>query len=120
MTEDSLNRDLRPARRLAIAMVIGLALTTVGLAWPAIVHGNSPPEITQVEVTSSKGTFFYSPPLGQSGGTTYFNNVSGEGADQIITVTVVVLDDNPTTFLGGTAFGISPSTNISTSHGVTL
>ena len=53
MTEDSLKRGLRPAWRLALAMVIGLTLTAVVLAWPTIVHGNSPPEITQVEAISA-------------------------------------------------------------------
>jgi len=96
-------------------------LTTVALAWPAIVQGQPPPpQITSIEVTSSKGTYFYSPPLGEDGGDTYFNNFSiSEGAGQIITVTVVVSDDNPTTFYGGSAFGIAPSTNISTSYGIT-
>jgi len=119
MAQDSIKWSLRPAWRLAIAVVVGLILTTVTLAWPAIVRGDSPPEILQVKVTSSKGTYFYSPSLGSNGGTTYFNNLIGEGADQIITVTVVVSDDNPITFLGGPAFGIEPSTNISTSNGVT-
>jgi len=119
MAQDSIKWGLRPAWRLAIAVVVGLMLTTVTLAWPAIVRGDSPPEILQVEVTSSKDTYFYSPSLGNSGGTTYFNNLIGEGADQIITVTVVVSDENPITFSGGLAFGIAPTTNISTSHGVT-
>ncbi len=119
MAQDSIKWGLRPAWRLAIAVVVGLTLTAVTLAWPAIVRGDSPPEIVQVEVTSSSDTFFYSPSLGDSGGTTYFNNLIGEGADQIITVTVVVSDDNPITFLGGSAFGIEPSTNISTSYGIT-
>jgi hypothetical protein len=100
-------------------MFVGLLLTAVAMAWPAVVRGDSPPEIIQVEVSSSKGTFFYSPALGENGGTTYFNNVIGEGAGQIITVTVVVSDDNPTTFSGGLAFGISPYTNVSTSYGTT-
>ena len=121
MAQDSLRWDLRPAWRLAIAIGIGLALTAVALAWPAIVRGDSPPpQITGVEVTSSKGTYFYSPPLDENGGDTYFNNASiSEGAGQIITVTVVVSDDNPTTLDGGSAFGITPSTNISTSYGIT-
>ena len=119
MAQDSIIWGLRPAWRLAIAVVVGLILTAVTLAWPAIVRGDSPPEIVQVEVVSSQDTFFYSPPLGDSGGTTYFNNLSGEGADQIITVTLVVSDDNPITFLGGSAFGIEPSTTISTSYGIT-
>jgi hypothetical protein len=120
MAEDSMKWGLRPAWRLAIAVAVGLMLTVVTLAWPAIVRGDSPPEILNVEVTSSKDTFFYSPPLGNSGGDTYFNNASvAQGAGQIITVTVVVSDDNPVTFTGGLAFGISPSTNISTSHGIT-
>ncbi|GAB4541515.1 MAG: hypothetical protein Kow0063_32440 [Anaerolineae bacterium] len=119
MAEDSRTWSLGPAWRLALAILVGLLLTAVTMAWPAIVRGDPPPRILQVEVTSSKGTFFYSPPLGENGGTTYFNNLSGEGAGQIITVTVVVSDDNPTTFSGGFAFGIAPSTNISTSYGIT-
>jgi hypothetical protein len=119
MAQDSIKWGLRPAWRLAIAVVVGLTLTAVTLAWPAIVRGDSLPKIIQVKVTSSSDTFFYSPSLGDSGGTTYFNNLSGEGADQIITVTVVVSDDNPITFVGGSAFGIEPSTNISTSYGIT-
>jgi hypothetical protein len=120
MAEDSMKWGLRPAGRLAMAVAVGLLLTVVTLAWPAIVRGQPQlPKIIQVEVTSSKGTYFYSPDLGASGGTTYFNNVSGKGADQIITVTVVVEDDNPTTFLGGAAFDIEPSTTVSTSYGIT-
>jgi hypothetical protein len=119
MAEDSMKWGLRPAGRLAIAVAVGLLLTVLTLAWPAVVRGQSPPEIIQVEVTSSKGTYFYSPDLGANGGTTHFNNKINEGAGQIITVTVVVADDNPTTFLGGPAFGIAPTTDISTSHGIT-
>ena len=120
MAQDSVRWDLRPACRLAIAIGVGLALTAVALAWPAIVQGqSSAPQITAIEVTSSNGTYFYSPPLGENGGDTYFNNLDNEGAGQIITVTVVVSDDNPTTFYGGSAFGIAPSTNISTSYGIT-
>ncbi len=119
MAQDSRIWSLRPAWRLAIAVVVGLTLTAVTLAWPAIVRGDPPPEIIQVEVVSSQDTFFYVEALDDSGGTTYFNNLSGEGAGQIITVTVVVSDENPITFSGGFAFGIAPTTNISTSYGVT-
>lgn len=119
MAQDSVKWDWRPAWKLATAIVIGLTLVLVALAWPAMVRGDSHPVITQVEVKSSKNTFFYSPPLDDSGGTVYFNNLSGEGADQIITVTVTVSDANPIRFDGGSAFGITPSTNISTSYGAT-
>jgi hypothetical protein len=116
MAEDSIKSTLLPAWRLAIAMAAGLALTVVILVWPPTVRGDSPPVITQVEVTSSKSTFFYSPPLADTGGTVYFNSLSGEGAGQIITVTVTVSDDDPIRFDGGLAFGITPSTSVSTTH----
>ena len=91
----------------------------MALVWPAMVRGDAAPDIIQIEITSGKDTFFYSPPLDDNGGTTYFNNLAGQGADQIITVTVTVSDDNATTFSGGHAFGITPTTNLSTSYGIT-
>ena len=63
MAEDSVRWNLAPAWRLFIAILVGLALTVLAMVWPAIVRGVSPPDIIQVEITSSKGTFFYSPPL---------------------------------------------------------
>lgn len=116
MAEDSIESTLRPAWRLVIAIVIGLALAVMVLAWPAIVRGDSPPVITQVEVTSSKSGFFYSPSLAETGGSVYFNSLSGEGAGQTISVTVTVSDTDPIRFDGGTAFGITPSTSVSTTH----
>jgi hypothetical protein len=117
MAEGSREQNRRLAQRLATAMAVGLALTVIALAWPTLVRGEgSAPVITGVEVTSSKDTFFYSP-LTNTGGTVYFNNEVGEGADQIITVTVTVADDNPTTFEGGEAFGVAPSTTISNPDG---
>jgi hypothetical protein len=107
--------NLRPAWKVAIATLAGLALTALVLAWPAIVRGASPPVITQVQVTSSKSTFFYSPALPDTGGTVYFNSLGG-GAGQIITVTVTVSDDNPLAFSGGYAFGITPTTLIPSSQ----
>ncbi len=116
MAEDSIKSTLRPAWRLGIAMAAGLALAAVMLAWPAIVRGDQAPLITQVEVTSSKSTYFYSPPLADTGGTVYFNSLSSEGANQIITVTVTVSDTDPIRFDGGTAFGSTPFSMVPTTH----
>jgi hypothetical protein len=116
MAEDSIKSTLRPAWRLAIASVIGLALAVMVSAWPAIVRGDSPPVITQVEVTSSKSPYFYSPPLADTGGSVYFNSLSGKGAGQIISVIVTVSDDDPIRFDGGPAFGSTPSTSVPTTQ----
>ncbi len=116
MAEDSIKSTLRPAWRLGIAMAAGLALAAVMLAWPAIVRGDQAPLITQVEVTSSKSTYFYSPPLADTGGTVYFNSLSSEGANQIITVTVTVSDTDPIRFDGGTAFDGTPSSSVPTTN----
>ncbi len=105
-----------PFFKLMAAIVLGLVTTGLALAWPAVAQSVSPPDILQVEVVSSQDAFFYSPPLTQQGGDVYFNNQIGEGAGQIITVTVTVSDDNPTNFSGGPAFGITPTTNISTPY----
>jgi hypothetical protein len=116
MAEDSIKSTLRPAWRLAIAIAAGLALAVMVLAWPAIVRGDPPPVITQVEVTSSKSPYFYSPPLADTGGSVYFNSLSGAGAGQLITVTVTVSDDDPIGFDGGPAFGSTPSTSVPTTQ----
>jgi hypothetical protein len=116
MAEDSIRSTLPPAWRLGIAMAAGLALTAVLLAWPAIVRGDQAPLITQVEVTSSNSPYFYSPPLADTGGTVYFNSVDGEGASQIITVTVTVSDTDPIRFDGGTAFSRTPSISVPTTY----
>jgi hypothetical protein len=116
MTEDSVKSTLRPAWRLVIAMAAGLALAVMVLAWPAIVRGDTSPVITQVEVTSSKSGFFYSPPLADTGGSVYFNSLSGAGAGQIISVTVTVSDTDPIHFDGGSAFGSTPSTGVPTTN----
>ncbi len=116
MAEDSIKSTLRPAWRLVIAMAAGLALAVMVLARPAIVRADSPPVITQVEVTSSKSGFFYSPPLADTGGSVYFNSLSGEGADQIISVTVTVSDTDPIRFDGGTAFDGTPSSSVPTTN----
>src|SRR5512143_565185 len=105
MAESSIKRSLRPARMLATAIMAGLALVAAALTWPILVQAATPPSITLVQVTSSKAAFFYSP-LTDTGGSVYFNNLNGEGAGQVITVTVAVSDDNPTMFSGGYAFGI--------------
>lgn len=119
MAKDFIRWELRPVWRLTIAIVLGLLLAAMALAWPAAVRGDSPPTITRVEVTSSKSEFFHSPPLAELGGTVYFSNLGGQGADQIITVTVTVSDDNPVLFSGDLAFGIAPTTSISTTYGTT-
>ncbi|MEJ2555002.1 MAG: hypothetical protein P8186_01970, partial [Anaerolineae bacterium] len=75
MAEDCIKSTLRPAWRLGIAIAAGLALVVVILARPAIVRGDSPPVITQVEVTSSNSSYFYSPPLADTGGSVYFNSL---------------------------------------------
>ena len=117
MAESSTKRSLRPARMLTTGIMAGLALVAAALTWPTLVHGaDTQPVITQVLVTSSKGTFFYSP-LTDTGGSVYFNNLNGEGADQVITVTVTVSDDNPALFSGGHAFGITPTTSVSNTDG---
>jgi hypothetical protein len=117
MAKNYSERDLRPVWRLAVAVTLGLVLAGLALAWPGAVRSASPPVITQVEVTSSKGAFFYSPPLGQEGGGVYFNNLAGKGAGQILTVTVTVSDDNARSFAGGLAFGVQPSTTVSATQG---
>jgi hypothetical protein len=119
MTEYSTKWERQPGRRLVITLALGLLLAGVAIAWPTAVLGDSAPVITQVIITSSSGTFFYSPPLTELGGSVYFNNLNGEGADQILSVTATVSDVNPTTFSGGFAFGIAPTTSISTSYGIT-
>jgi hypothetical protein len=119
MAEYSSKWGLRSGRRLAITLAFGVLLAGIAIAWPSAVLGDSAPVITQVVITSNTGTFFYSPPLTELGGTVYFNNLSGEGADQIVTVTATVSDVNASTFSGGPAFGVAPTTSISTSNGIT-
>jgi hypothetical protein len=117
MAESSIKSSLRPARMLTTAIMAGLALVAATLTWPALVKATgTPPSITLVQVASSKGEFFYSP-LTDTGGSVYFNNLSGQGADQVITVTVTVFDDNPALFSGGSAFGIAPTTSVSNTDG---
>jgi hypothetical protein len=116
MVESPAKRSLRPVRMLATAITAGLAMVAAALAWPTLVQADTQPVITQVQVTSSKGTFFYSL-LTDTGGSVYFNNLDGEGADQVITVTVTVSDDNPAMFSGGYAFGITPTTSVSNTDG---
>jgi hypothetical protein len=119
MTEYSTKWERQPGRRLAIAVALGLALFGMVLAWPTIARSESRPVITRIDVTSSKNPFLYSPALSSEGGTVYFNNLSGQGADQILTVTVTVSDDNPSIFSGGLAFNVAPTTSISKSYGIT-
>ena len=116
MAEATKTQSLRSALKLTAAVAVGLLLTVMALAWPALAEGGTAPQITGVSVSSSKSGFFYSP-LTNTGGTVYFNNLSGEGAGQIITVTVTISDDNPTRFDGGYAFGITPTTSISNPDG---
>jgi hypothetical protein len=119
MAEYSNKWELRSVRRLAIAVILGLALFGTVLAWPSFAQGESPPVITRIEVTSSESPFLYSPSLNPEGGTVYFNNLPGLGEDQILTVTVTVSDDNASIFAGGFAFGVAPTTTISDSSGIT-
>jgi len=73
-----------------------------------VVHADSPPQIQTITVTSTKGTYFYSQGLGEEGGTVYFNNLAGEGAGQVITVTMTVTGSMPMTLTGTSAFGMTP------------
>jgi hypothetical protein len=66
-----------------------------------------PPQIETITVTSSEGTYFYSPGLGEEGGTVYFNSVGGEGAGQVLAVTVTC-SGTVTSFEGAPAFGSNP------------
>ena len=76
---------------------------------PPVAHAEDPPpQIETITVTSTKQTYFYNQGLGKEGGTVYFNSVGGEGARQVITVTMTVTGSMPITLTGAPAFGYNP------------
>jgi len=90
------------------------------VVWPVpVVHADDP-EILTITVTSNLETYFYDPGLDPTGGTVYFNSVGGEGAGQVLTVTVTcsgTSDDS--TFEGAPAFGDTPPLDTSAPWQVT-
>lgn len=88
------------------------ALTAV--VWPVPVAYADDPEIITITVTSSLETYFYDPGLGMTGGEVFFNNLAGEGAGQVITVTMTVTGSMPITLTGDTAFGMTPISDTNT------
>ncbi|MCD6554886.1 MAG: Ig-like domain repeat protein, partial [Anaerolineae bacterium] len=65
------------------------------------------PEVETVTVTSD-GTYFYDPGLDADGGTVYFNSEPGEGADQVLTVTITFDEPHPASMAAAPAFDDTP------------
>ena len=100
-----------PSAVLLWALAAMVQITPVAYADPP-----SPPQIVTATVTSSKETYFYDDPgLGEEGGTVRFNNLDGEGAGQVITVTVTVTGIMPITLTGAPAFGMTPTPDMNSS-----
>lgn len=99
-----------PLMIIVFSAVLLWALVTV--VWSVPVVYAADPEILTITVTSSMGTYFYDPGLDPTGGTVYFNSLGGEGAGQVLTVTVVC-SGTVTTFEGTPAFDDTPSPDTS-------
>ncbi len=80
------------------------------------------PVISTINVTSSNSLYIQlSPyPLNPTGGTCYFNSAAGQGAGQILTVTVTWADINMDNFSGESAFGDSPAADTYSEDGWSL
>jgi hypothetical protein len=81
------------------------SLEYLGVAWARV----APPEISGLEVSSTKPGFYYDPGLDSDGGTVYLNTASGEGGGQTLTVETDWSAGAPQhSFDGTTAFGDDP------------
>jgi len=110
------------SRKIGLLMfvVVSAALlwALAALVWPVSVVYADDPEILTITVTSSRGTYFYDPGLDPTGGTVYFNSVGGEGAGQVLTVTVTC-SGTATRFEGAPAFNDTPPLDFSAPWQVT-
>lgn len=99
--------------KLAIAtcIVSCLGILLMATLLPMVVRSGvsddeAGPQTIAVQMTSDKPLYFYSPSLPPSGGTVYFNSLSGKGAGQKLTVDAeIITSTSPiSAFIGGPAF----------------
>ena len=118
MTQGEKSQSIGVLMIVVFSAMLLWALTAV--VWPVPAVYADDPEIIMITVTSSLETYFYDPGLDPTGGTVYFNSVGGEGAGQVLTVTVTcsgTIDDS--TFEGAPAFGDTPPLDTSAPWQVT-
>jgi hypothetical protein len=100
-------------RLLRVALPAGLIVILLVLLVPAVARGVSPPAFDSLNVTSNNDTYFYSDTLPPTGGTVFFNNLTGQGEGQELSVTVTSADATANLFEGGEAFGMTPTPDTS-------
>jgi len=105
MTQRRKSQSIGPLITIVFSAMILWALTAI--VWPVPAVYADDPEILTITVTSNRETYFYDPGLEPSGGTVYFNSVGGQGAGQVLTVTVTC-SGTVNTFEGAPAFGDNP------------
>jgi hypothetical protein len=105
MTQRKKSQNIGLLMMVVFSAVFLWALTAV--LWPVPVVYADGPEILTITVTSNLETYFYDPGLDPTGGTVYFNSLAGEGAGQVLTVTVTC-SGTITLFEGAPAFDDTP------------
>jgi hypothetical protein len=105
MTQRKKSQNIGLLMIVVFSAVFLWALTA--MLWPVPVVYAEGPEIITLTVTSSLETYFYDPGLDPTGGTVYFNSLAGEGAGQVLTVTVTC-SGTITHFEGAPAFDNTP------------
>jgi hypothetical protein len=105
MTQRKKSQSIGLLMIVVFSAVFLWALTAV--VWPVPVVYADGPEIITITVTSSLETYFYDPGLDPTGGTVYFNSLTGEGAGQVLTVTATC-SGTVTHFEGAPAFDDTP------------
>jgi hypothetical protein len=105
MTQREKSQSIGVLMIVVFSAMLLWALTAV--AWPVPVVYADDPEIIAITVTSNRETYFYNTGLDPTGGEVYFNSVGGEGAGQVLTVTVTC-SGMVNSFEGTPAFGDNP------------